>query len=723
MLGEPDVDLRLREVGERIPIHDEVKAIQSQTFKKITSTQRPATFAGRVISRLKSEFFGQPLKRKIWFIYRAVFWRVERLRAKIVARPSLLYPSRPLGKLNDNVLRVAVHGTGSLGDFFTHDLFIQEFYRQYGPMEIDLFCHPKKVEDAKFLFGPARNIKNVVSVTYLPALEYRYDIIVYIHFLVKYRVINADRVLEHSPDLLNAIGEAEARFEPYTIFFQNHPLLDGMMARNFTMKGMNLADMVGYVGNVNVSRKTFPLLIPSLTASTSVQKLGLEDKQYITVHDGFDTSYVPAGETVTKCWPIKHWKRFIALFKKEFPDFTVVQLGTSTSRKIDGVDLDLRNKTTLDEVSWVMKQSLLHIDGESGMVRMARALHTKSVVLFGPTSKPFFCFDENINISPLVCGDCWWSTGDWLSQCPRGLPTPECMDTITPELVFKRVESYLKALGSPRYKAENLSLYQCESGKEFLADLCSTVHLPLVPISRHTEDRESGIYLHASKQWEYLKAWEIINAMAAELGRPLKIADIGGGRGALSAYLAKKGHEVEVFDIDYLWDHGGDLDIEYRFQKWATKNNLKVSYGSLFNVPAETAAYDIVLSISVLEHIPQKHFALKESLRLLRSGGKLILSFDFTENNKALEDTLRVEIFTPELLNATLSAVGIKEISCSSREISQSALRIQQDQVAGIPPGMTVGSLTITCLEKQNSSTGEETGSRSDAAATPLLVR
>ncbi len=697
MLDEPDSDLRARE--EQFPFNEEVRAIQSRTFSNVMSTQR-MTLSQRVFSRLKSEFFGQPLKRKIWFMYRALFWAVEKLRAKIMGRPIPFLPTELPEKLNDDALRVAIHGTGSLGDFCTHNLFIQEFYRQYGPMQIDFFCHPKKLDDAKFLFGPAQNIKNVINANYLPALENRYDIIVHIHFLVKYRIINVDRVLQHSPDLLNAIGQAEARFEPYTIFFQNHPLLDGMMARNFTMKEMNLADMIGYVGNVNVSRKTIPLLIPSLAASTAIQHRGLGDKRYITVHDGFDTSYVPAGESVTKCWPIKHWNRLITLFKKEFPDIVVVQLGTTSSRKIDGVDIDLRNKTTLDEVAWIMKQSLLHIDGESGMVRMAHALHTKSVVLFGPTSKPFFSFDANINLSPPVCGDCWWSTGDWLSRCPRGLATPECMDAITPEQVFKHAESYLKSLSSPRYKFEKFALYRSESGKEFLADLCSTLHLSLVPISRHTENRESGIYLHASKQWEYLKAWEVIKAMSAELGRPLKIADIGGGRGALSAYLAKNGHEVEVFDIDYLWDHGGDLGIERRFQKWAAKNGLKVSYGSLFNVPAETGAYDVVLSVSVLEHVPRKDFALKEALRLLRSGGKLILSFDFTENKKDLEDSLRVEIFTPKLLDSTLSAAGIGGIVCSSKDVEQSAMHIQKDQVAGIPPGMTVASLTITCSHK-----------------------
>ena len=303
------------------------------------------------------------------------------------------------------------------------------------------------------MFAQVRNVQNVLSVTYLPALEKRYDLIIYIRFLVKYRIMNHDRVLQHSPDLLNAISIAESRFEPYTLFFENHPLLDGMMARSVGLKGMNLADLVAYVGNVDIDRKTTPLVVPDLAACGCVERWDLADKRYITIYDGFDTSFVPAGESVTKCWPIGHWNKLVTILKDKFPDITVVQLGTVTSRKIENVDLDLSNKTTLEEATWIIKRSLLHIDGELGMVRLAHALHTKSVVLFGPTNKTFFSFDSNINLSSSVCGDCWWSSSDWLSRRPRGLAVPECLDKLAPEQVFQQIEAYLKSQTGVRYEA------------------------------------------------------------------------------------------------------------------------------------------------------------------------------------------------------------------------------------------------------------------------------
>jgi SAM-dependent methyltransferase len=671
----------------------EIDAIQLNSLGRLIPRNR-TTFLHRVASRLDEDFFGQSVRKKIQFFAYGMRWSLQRARSRLTRR----HPPASLVQLDSPGLRVAVHGTGSLGDFCTHMMFVQEFYRKYGPMEIDFYCHPKKVEDAKFLFSRVRFVRNVVNVNFLPALEQNYDLIVYIRYIVKYGIINHTRILQHNASLLNAIGVSQTRFEPYHFIFDSHPYLDGVFARSIAWQKMNLADAVGQIGNVSVNRTTIPFLAPDVAAYGVLERHGLARASYITVHDGYDTSYLPLSTTVTKCWPIYHWNRLVALLKQKFPDILVVQVGADNSRPIEGVDRDLRNRTTLDEVAWVIKQSLLHIDGESGLVRLSHALHTRSVVLFGPTSKTFFGIDAHINLSSEKCSDCWWATQGWLSQCPRGLETPECMDSITPERVAEHVQDHFDAQRPTGYQCEMFSLYgdgTADRAAGFLADLFRKLYLTPVPISKHTTNKDSGIYLHASKQWEYAKAWDVISVMSEQLGRPLKIADVGGGRGALSPYLAIKGHDVEVFDLDYLWDHGGDPGIENRFQKWAARNGLKCSYGSLFNIPAEGGAYDVVLSVSVLEHVPHKDFALKEALRLLRPGGKLFLSFDFAVEAASIEDRLRVEIFTPERLQEAIGSVEVSQIDVSEARVRQSARRIQQDAVAGIPIGMTVASLVL----------------------------
>jgi ADP-heptose:LPS heptosyltransferase len=259
---------------------------------------------------------------------------------------------------------------------------------------------------------------------------------------------------------------------------------------------MNVADAVGHFGNVKVDRKTIPFFCADISRYDVLKRHGLEAKRYITVHDGFDTNYVPLGDNVTKCWPLNHWSRLVALLKERLPYVTIVQLGSVNSREIAGVDLDLRKKTTLDEAAWILKHSSLHIDGESGLVRLANALHTRSVVLFGPTSLSFFGFDKNTNIVSTECNDCWLSTQGWLSSCPRGLATAICMTTITPETVASAVEQRVKSLRPAHHELCELSLCGDDDTRQRLAtvmvDMFRTLMRPLKKIRARPDSNGTG---------------------------------------------------------------------------------------------------------------------------------------------------------------------------------------------------------------------------------------
>ena len=100
------------------------------------------------------------------------------------------------------------------------------------------------------------------------------------------------------------------------------------------------------------------------------------------------------------------------------------------------------------------KHSLLHVDGDSGLVHLARALHTKSIVLFGrPTTN--FSVTAKLTCRSTVCGNCWWSTPDWMRSCPRGLPEPECMQSIEPDEVLDLAERHLRSLPCWHWQVED----------------------------------------------------------------------------------------------------------------------------------------------------------------------------------------------------------------------------------------------------------------------------
>ncbi len=672
----------------------EVEAIQLATFGKLLP-QTSVSFVSRALLRFESDFLKRSWPDKARFGLFVARWAKQRMRDKLTARVrrrrvmhQLAETPRQPGKL-----AVALVGTGGFGDFLTQCLFAETFYETYAPIDIDFFCLPVRTNYARMLFGRAAFIRHILPIPFFDSLVGNYDIVIHIRHLPKYDIRSPERVMNVCPDMLTDLSVAQQRFEPHHFMFDRHPFLDGLFAKQQALAGRNAADVIGHYGNIGVDRTMAPFLCPDIAKYDVLERYGLADKQYITVHDGFDTEYVSPTGRVTKCWPMSHWNEFVRLFKAHHPDIAVVQIGSKNSRGIEGVDLDLRHKTDMHEACWVLKHALMHVDGESGMVRTARALHTTSAVLFGPTSAPFFSFDRNVNLVSDVCTDCWWSTPDWNTRCPRQLPEPECMTSITPKRVAGKVSQFITKQQKRRakYRIESAALYATNplAGRE-VAEICRTLNLPLVPISQHTHGADSGIYIHASKQWEYAFALKSIP------GEKLKIADVGGGRGAIAPYLAKRGHDVTVFDLDYMWDHRGDLGVQDRFVRWSRANGLNVRFGSLFNVPAEDETFDVVLSMSVLEHVPYKHYAMREAMRILRPGGLLVMSFDFTLDPKQMEDGLRVEIFTPERLRAVLQDLGIDDYPFETTAIETSVREIHRDEVCGIPVGMTVGAITIS---------------------------
>jgi ADP-heptose:LPS heptosyltransferase len=120
-----------------------------------------------------------------------------------------------------------------------------------------------------------------------------------------------------------------------------------------------------------------------------------------------------------------------------------VQLGSSSSIPISGVDINLIDKTTIEEAAGLIKHALLHIDNEGGLVHVARCLGVRSCVVFGPTPAEYFGYPENINFRPLECGGCWWINETWMDQCPRGFDIPKCMESHLPATIASAISSAL----------------------------------------------------------------------------------------------------------------------------------------------------------------------------------------------------------------------------------------------------------------------------------------
>ena len=118
-----------------------------------------------------------------------------------------------------------------------------------------------------------------------------------------------------------------------------------------------------------------------------------------------------------------------------------MQIGDKKCIALENTDLNLCGQTSFDELLVILNEAKLHIDGDCGMVHLRHFMEAKpSVVLFGPTSKKFYEYSENINISANVCTGCEWVTNDWMNRCIKTDSSADCMNSLTAETVMNEIK-------------------------------------------------------------------------------------------------------------------------------------------------------------------------------------------------------------------------------------------------------------------------------------------
>lgn len=135
-----------------------------------------------------------------------------------------------------------------------------------------------------------------------------------------------------------------------------------------------------------------------------------------------------------------------------------------------------------------------------------------------------------------------------------------------------------------------------------------------------------------NKLWE--NAWIISNC---KITGKESVLDVGGASTIFSFYLASKGCEVFVIDIDW-FNYGLVSNAQYVNKKmgWNMrifKRNITLPF------PFQNNYFDHVFCISVLEHLPssERQKVSREMGRVLKINGILGLTFDYDEKRGQLE--------------------------------------------------------------------------------------
>lgn len=334
---------------------------------------------------------------------------------------------------------LAVAITGGIGDFIVLARFFRDLHEAAGPFEFDVFAPIPK--QALWIFSAVPGFRTAYNDIILDKILGEYDVALRANqMLLVYEDHVRWRALRGSPRLLDVVATAIKARPAIEVFAQNHPWMDNHLARSIVFQGHGRRDYLHRFAGIGYGGDVFGLRADS----TAAARHGLRGRDYVTVHNEYDTGFVVSGKRATKCYP--RFGAVIAILKQQFPGILFVQLGTTTSEPIAECDVNLLNRTSLEEAAGLIAGARFHLDNESGLVHLASAVGTRCGVVFGPTPAAFFGYPGNINIEPPLCGDCWWMTRTWMDMCAKGYGEPRCMTEQDPATVAARVSPALKSV-------------------------------------------------------------------------------------------------------------------------------------------------------------------------------------------------------------------------------------------------------------------------------------
>lgn len=326
--------------------------------------------------------------------------------------------------------------TGGVGDMIVIARFMRDLAAAVPDIDFDVFM--TRPDTASFVFGEVPGFRRAYHDALFEPLRREYDLALRANqTVVAYEDGIRWDVLRDAPALVAVLDKLRRSRLDIEDFIERHPYRDNYLARGAVFAGKSRRNFLQAMAGIPYGGDRLAIR----RDAGAQERFGLGGASYVTVHNGFDPDFIIAGQRATKCYP--HFGRVVRLMREINPGIVFVQLGTSTSEPIAECDLDLIGRTTLAEVAGLIGGAVAHLDNEGGLVHLAACLGVPAIVLFGPTPSDYFGYPGNINIDPAVCGDCWWLTRSWMSQCVKGYHVPRCLHEQKPETVVARAKHLL----------------------------------------------------------------------------------------------------------------------------------------------------------------------------------------------------------------------------------------------------------------------------------------
>lgn len=338
----------------------------------------------------------------------------------------------------DDILYISFYPTGGFGDYIISSKLLDEI-SQIVPCKIDVYC--ENVTFGKAVYEGREKVE-IFPINTFYSQMWKYDLALKVEHFIHIEKQNANKIAKINPIFMDKLNKLGHGYRTYYPDVEQQWFRENIHFRRCEIKGINRWTELSHEGIFKIEdQKTW---IPMREEyKKRLQELGLNEKKYITLNRGADS--MGRSKMKTKVWPLEHYNDFVVLFKNQYPDIEIVQVGASGNAKIRGVDKYILGES-LEVTKWILKGSILHLDCEGGLVHLATQLDTKCAVVFGPTPKHFYEYPQNINMVYEGCNNCMGTHPEWAFECYKGLSEPECMYKVTPEIVMKNIKSYMDSI-------------------------------------------------------------------------------------------------------------------------------------------------------------------------------------------------------------------------------------------------------------------------------------
>ncbi len=382
------------------------------------------------------------------FVFAKIPFLVEHFR-EICRAKHFQSEIRHKRNLSPNTALLAIKLSGGIGDYLVAARFIRDLTAQSGRFNFDIYCNNADI--AVWAFREFSGFCDVYSEFLFNRAVDNYDCGLWTsQFVITYLPRASSRNMSQiNPGLGKSIKRITEFRPKIATYVDHHPFMDDGLARHAESLSCRRANYMHAIAGVHYGGDRLAVS----SDDDLMRQLGLKPQRYITVHNGFDPAFIITRKIATKCYP--HFSGVVEILKRTLSDIAFVQIGTTTSTPIDNVDIDLVGRTSIVQAAALIKNSLMHIDNESGLVHLARCFGVRCCVVFGPTPIGYFGYPDNINIAPRICGRCWWMNETWMDECPRGYHEARCMVQQDPKDVASAI---LDALANVQVSDERPSI-------------------------------------------------------------------------------------------------------------------------------------------------------------------------------------------------------------------------------------------------------------------------